>query len=327
MQPLISVIIAVKNGEKTIGKCIMSLLALSYPAVEIIVINDGSTDATERILREFADRITVITTAGEGPSAARNRGIVAANGAYIAFTDGDCIVEPQWLSELFKGFSSEEIAGVGGDQQSPDDDTVFGKELNVFMKKTGFIGDYVRDAGNGIIEVEHNPTCNVLYRTDVLRATGGFLEKLWPGEDVEIDYRLRQKGFRLAFNPRAIVRHYRPETLQSYARMMKRYGAAQAFLVKKYGMFRRIHYVPAATALMMLVIVAGVLFGNVLSIIAGLACCVLGTFIWMLLITRNLAAAARFFRLFSVTLWCWHRGFYGYWISRSSTITTKSGSI
>lgn len=90
----ISVIIPVYNGEKTIKKCIDSVLAQTYEDIEIIVVNDGSTDSTAEILSTFRDKIKVINQPNMGQGAARNAGIAAAAGEYLGFVDADDTILP-----------------------------------------------------------------------------------------------------------------------------------------------------------------------------------------------------------------------------------------
>ncbi len=239
---LVSVIIPAKNSQFTIKKCLDSLLNSGYKAYELIVINDGSTDDTENILSGY-NNIKVLKTEGVGPSQARNIGISQAKGEFIAFTDADCIVENNWLEELLKSFIDDKVAGVGGSQKSPEDDTAFGKRVQEFFSIFGFAAEYVK-SGVKIRATNHNPTCNSMYRKAVLIEAGGFLESLWPGEDVELDYRIKKKGYCIIFNPAAVVYHYRSADINKFSAMMFRYGKSQGFLVRKYGLFRGIQALP-----------------------------------------------------------------------------------
>lgn len=241
-RPKVSVIVSAKNAQNTIKKCIDSISRLNYGNFELVVVNDGSTDNTAKILEAY-NNIKLITTEGIGPSKARNIAMEQVSGEFIAFTDADCIVDSEWINEMLKGFTAESIAGVGGSQNSPEDESEFGKKVQDFLSVFGFISDYMK-SGQTPKAARHNPSCNVMYRKSILLELGGFLEGLWPGEDVELDYRIRKKGYKLMFNPKAIVLHYRTGNFKGFCRMMFNYGTAQGQLVRKYGFFRVIHFVP-----------------------------------------------------------------------------------
>lgn len=101
---MISIIIPVYNGERTIGRCLRSVLSQSFCDFEVVVIDDGSTDGTFRICSEFADaRIKVIHKVNGGVSSARNKGLDVAQGEYISFIDADDVVEDVYLENLMVG--------------------------------------------------------------------------------------------------------------------------------------------------------------------------------------------------------------------------------
>lgn len=243
--PFISIIVPTYNAEKTVGKCIESLFVLEYSNYEIIIVDDDSTDKTKEILAEYKNRIRVIEERHSGPSRCRNTAVLEAKGEFIAFTDSDCVVDRNWLKELMKGFVDSDVVSVGGSQYSPADETEFGKRVQAFFELTGFLSGYIKGKNhNQIVEVVHNPSCNVMYRKKVFLEIGGFDEKLWPSEDVDLDYRLKKGGFIFMYNPKAIVYHYRPENLRQLSKMMYRYGIMQGILTKRYGLFRKIQFIP-----------------------------------------------------------------------------------
>ncbi|MGD0279477.1 MAG: glycosyltransferase, partial [Smithella sp.] len=88
-RPLVSVIIPVFNGEHFIREAVENVLSQKYPALEIIIINDGSTDGTEEIIRQLPADVRYFTQQNSGPSAARNKGIRDASGEFITFLDAD----------------------------------------------------------------------------------------------------------------------------------------------------------------------------------------------------------------------------------------------
>jgi glycosyltransferase involved in cell wall biosynthesis len=93
--PLVSVIIPTYNREATIGEAIQSALDQTYPHLEIVVVDDGSTDCTWRVLESFGQRIRVFRQQNAGPSAARNRAVAAAEGEIVAFLDSDDVWFPR----------------------------------------------------------------------------------------------------------------------------------------------------------------------------------------------------------------------------------------
>lgn len=112
-----SIIVAVKDSQDTIKKCVDSLLALDFHSKEVIVVDDGSRESTGEILAGYAGQIIKVITNEYtiGPSESRNKGVGAARGEFVAFTDGDCIVDKGWLNELLAGFSQyRQAAACGG---------------------------------------------------------------------------------------------------------------------------------------------------------------------------------------------------------------------
>lgn len=303
--PDISVIIPVHNSEGTIGKCLESLANLEGPSPEIIILDDGSTDRTLEICQSFK-HIKIIQLTKGGPSRARNIGIELARGQFIAFTDGDCIVDKNWLNELRTCFTAPDIASAGGDQLSPCDESVTGKRIQKFLKSIGFVADYVK-TGRTLRETEHNPSCNAMYRKSVLQHVGCFSDSLWPGEDVELDMKIRKAGHRIMFNPNAIVHHYRPSTYRAYARMMIRYGAAQRYLVRKYGFFRPIHFEPFALIAIVICVLGLTAFNPVfLGILPPLFLAPVVIFYWRVQDFKESLVCSY---LLLITLVCWNWGF------------------
>lgn len=89
MNPLVSVIIPVFNGERFLREAVQSVLDQKYSPVEIIMVDDGSTDGTESVARSFPETVCYLHQANQGPAAARNRGIEHARGSLLAFADAD----------------------------------------------------------------------------------------------------------------------------------------------------------------------------------------------------------------------------------------------
>ena len=309
-KPAVSVIIPAYNEEDTIGECLTSLKNLDYPSekLEIIIINDGSNDDTKNVFTAFNQKLhfVLLETDGVGPSKARNMGLDYASGEYAAFIDADCAVDKDWLNELLKGFISEDVAGVGGSQISPVDATEFEKKVHVFLSSMHFVSEYMKEA-DSIKIVQHVASCNAIYKTNVIKEVSGFDEQLWPGEDVDLDYRITHRGYKIAYNPKAKVMHHRPNNLNGFYNMMKRYGGAQAYLIKKHGFFRKLHYVPILEVLILLglgiMVVFDVYFGVGLALLLVLCTAVVFVLKW------GIKYGIDNFVLFVVTMIGWNIGF------------------
>ena len=101
--PLISIIVPVYNAESTLIRCLNSLLKQSFEDFELLVVNDGSTDNSLKILRDYEridDRIVIINKLNGGVSSARNAGLEVVKGEWVAFCDSDDYVEPEFTTNL-----------------------------------------------------------------------------------------------------------------------------------------------------------------------------------------------------------------------------------
>lgn len=224
--PRISVVVCSYNGKRTIRDCFEGLLRLEYPNFEVIVVDDGSTDATAAITREYGFRL--ISTENRGLSNARNTGLEAATGEIVAYLDDDAYPDPHWLTYLAATFMTTKHAGVGGPNVAPPND--------------GLTGDCVANApGNPVHvllsdqEAEHIPGCNMAFRKSCLEAIGGFDAQFrTAGDDVDLCWRLQQRGWTLGFSPAAMVWHHRRNSVRAYWKQQLGYGQAEGLLERKW---------------------------------------------------------------------------------------------
>lgn len=175
-EPLVTVIIPVYNSEEFIGKAVENVLAQDYPAIELIIVDDGSTDRTRSIIEQVPHDVRYFHQPNAGPASARNRGIKDASGDFIAFLDADDLWPENNLRLL--------VAELMGD---PAAEVVRG------------YGQLFRDTGNGQLEYLGNPKDSFadyigagLYRRGVFRKTGLFDPVLRFGEDTDWYNRARE---------------------------------------------------------------------------------------------------------------------------------------
>lgn len=189
-------IIPARDAAGTLGAALAALAEQDTTArFEVLVVDDGSSDATVAVAESAPVPVTVVQGGGRGPAAARNAGAAAATGRVLAFTDADCVPEPGWLSAGLRALEDAEL--VQGPVLPPE-----GAELGPFDR---FIW----------VEREHGlyETANLLLRRDLFERLGGFESVLVPrrgielGEDVWLGWRARRAGARTTFAGDALVRH------------------------------------------------------------------------------------------------------------------------
>lgn len=112
VMPLISAIVPVRDGASYVTEAIASILAQTYAPLECIVVDDGSTDGTASVLRDFGDRITYVSTPPRGVAAARNRGASVARGEFLAFLDADDTWEPTKVARQMALFARRPDLGL-----------------------------------------------------------------------------------------------------------------------------------------------------------------------------------------------------------------------
>ncbi len=224
--PRVSVVVCSYNGAATLEECLQSLERVEYPNYEVIVVDDGSTDNTREILGRFP-AVRAIHQANSGLSTARNVGLQAATGAIVAYTDSDCFVDGDWLSQLVDQLERSGAAAVGGPNLSPDDGRIAACVAASPGQPTHVLeSDQV---------AEHIPGCNMAFRREALEAIGGFDAQFrTAGDDVDVCWRLHQAGSWITFAPAAFVWHHRRQNVRTYLRQQAGYGEAESLLQFKH---------------------------------------------------------------------------------------------
>ena len=225
--PKVSVIVASYNGAGSLRACLTSLVSLEYPAYEVLLIDDGSTDDTPQIAAEFPE-VRYIRQENLGLSAARNTGIAHATGEIVAFTDSDCRADEDWLYYLVNEFLRTDFVGVGGHNLLPPEDSAVAAA--VLVSPGGPAHVMLNDR-----EAEHIPGCNMAFYKWALDEIRGF-DPLYrkAGDDVDLCWRLQERGYKIGFAASAFVWHYRRSTVAAYLKQQAGYGEAEALLQQKH---------------------------------------------------------------------------------------------
>jgi glycosyltransferase involved in cell wall biosynthesis len=225
--PRVSVVVCAYDAERTIDRCLASLGALNYPDYEVIVVNDGSRDRTLEIARRH-DFCRIISQSNRGLSVARNVGAEAATGEIVAYTDSDCVADPDWLLYLVAKMEASGLAACGGPNFPPPEDSLVPAAVAVAPGGPTHVllSDEV---------AEHIAGCNMAFRREVLADLGGFDPVFRAaGDDVDICWRLQDRGHVIGFSPAAVVWHFRRNTVRAYCNQQRGYGKAEALVYSKH---------------------------------------------------------------------------------------------
>ena len=200
--PLISIIVPVYNVHEYLGDCFNSLIAQTYPKLEFVVVDDGSTDGSGVVCDEFAkkdSRVKVIHQNNAGLSAARNRGIAESTGAYIAFLDSDDFLAPdyaQYLYSLCAKYQSKmsicAIKEITEKKKEIDYGAIYDEKI---MSTEEALGRMLREEGFNVSAYAK------LYRRDLFE--GVTFPEGAVHEDLGTTYKLIQKCPRVAYGPEA----------------------------------------------------------------------------------------------------------------------------
>lgn len=226
--PRVSVVVASYNGDRTLKACLDSLERLNYPDYEVILVDDGSTDNTPQIAAAHPQVKYFRHTENLGLSVARNTGISASTGEIVAFTDADCRADVDWLYYLVGDLLDSEFAGIGGHNFLPPDDSSVAAAVLVSPGGPAHVMLTDRQA-------EHIPGCNMAFYKWALEDVGMF-DPIFrkAGDDVDLCWRLQQRGRKIGFSPGGFVWHYRRSTVRAYLKQQHGYGEAEALLVRKH---------------------------------------------------------------------------------------------
>lgn len=219
-----SVIIPTRNRDRQLRACLESIAALDYPnhRFEVVVVNDGGKVPVDDITAPYQDRLNLVllNQAGAGPAAARNAGAKKAGGHYLAFTDDDCTVAPDWLEKLEKRFRENPRSAYGGQ-------TINALAKNAYSAASQLLVTYLYRYYN----TDHNSarfltTNNIAFPATLFRAIGGFDPnfKRAAAEDRDFCDRWRLAGYRMTYAPEIEVYHSHPLDLPKYWRQHFHYG-------------------------------------------------------------------------------------------------------
>ena len=228
--PSISVIVPVKNSVSTIRDLLDSLMELDYneDLLEIIVVDGDSNDGTRKIVGEYP--VFLVDEEGKGVNAARNTGIKWSSGEIIAFTDGDCVVPPDWARNIAKNLRDPNVSFVGGPVEGYDKKSF----LSIYLDETFFQvkpGSRWRSEATDLLLLQFPAGCNMAFRRHALEKVNFFDERIAFGfDDLDPIEKLGSRGFRIIMDPDVTILHKHRTSLCQVLRQHFNYGRGGALL-------------------------------------------------------------------------------------------------
>lgn len=222
MPPLVSVIIPSRDRPRELARCLDALAqsACAADLFEVIVVDDGSRMPLEPAIRTWSERLSlrVLRQPNAGPAAARNTGAAAAAGRLLAFTDDDCLPDPQWLPALRRQAEAAPRRLLGGR-------TLNALPGNPYASTSQAIVDVVyRHYNRDPDRARFFASNNIAVPADLFAAIGGFSPSFRTSEDRELCDRWIAAGLEMAYVPDAIVRHAHDLTAAGFWRQHFSYG-------------------------------------------------------------------------------------------------------
>ncbi|GAB4534204.1 MAG: hypothetical protein Tsb0014_20230 [Pleurocapsa sp.] len=212
MNPLVSVIIPCYNCDRWIGEGINSVLAQTYPNIEIIVVDDGSTDSSLEIIKSYSDQVKWLTGKNQGGNVARNRGFQLSQGKYIQWLDADDYLLPQKIEQQVKFLEQNNCDVVYGDWRHQHHQA----DGNYFLEDIKFSGKQT-DVLESLLSGWWAAPLAYLIRREKVAEINGWDENLKVGQDRDFWIRVAIAQAKFAYQPGcySIYRRYGDVTVST----------------------------------------------------------------------------------------------------------------
>jgi len=225
--PLVSVVIPARDEEDTIDACLTAVREQEYGALQIIVVDGGSTDQTIAVVKAHMaedERVELLHNTSQIIPAALNLAMRHLRGRWMVRIDAHSTIDPSYVTRLVERLSENRWGGVGG-RKIGAGTTPAGRAIAVVLESRFGVGNSTYHHGTAPREVDHIPFG--AYPADVIRRLGGWDERLVVNEDFEFDHRIRLAGMALLFDPEIVINWHSRQSIRDLFGQYFRYGSGK----------------------------------------------------------------------------------------------------
>ena len=237
-----SLIIPVYNRPDEVDELLFSLSQMQYHDVyEVVIVEDGSTIKCQEVLQKYANKLNIsyYFKANSGPGDSRNFGMKKARGNYFIIFDSDCIIPPNYLTEVDSSLNAEYVDCFGGPDKALDNFSNVQKAINFAM--TSFLTTGGIRGGSEKIEKFQPRSFNMGLSRKAFETSNGF-GNIHPGEDPDLSIRLWQLGFATKLIPDAFVYHKRRIDWDKFSLQVYKFGKARPILNSWYPKYSKLTF-------------------------------------------------------------------------------------
>lgn len=230
MQRMYSFIIPIYNRPQEVMELLESFVNLDFHEdFEIVIVEDGSTDTSEKIINQFSEKLTIsyYFKQNSGPGDSRNFGMKQAKGNYFIILDSDCLLPPHYLKTVDSFLNTTYYHCYGGADAAHESFTPLQKAINYTMTSFFTTGGI---RGNKASVNRFEPrSFNMGISKEVFEKTGGY-SKIHPGEDPDLSQRILKAGYKTTFLPNAFVYHKRRISWNKFYTQVGKFGLVRPIL-------------------------------------------------------------------------------------------------
>ena len=240
-----SIIVPVYNRPDEVDELLQSLTTQTFRDAEVIIVEDGSSQPCEDVVRRYADKLQLryYTKENSGPGQTRNFGAEHSQGEFLIFLDSDCVLPPDYLKEVDAELKRKECDAWGGPDRAHESFTPVQKAINYSM--TSFLTTGGIRGGKKQMDKKFYPrSFNLGIRRSLYRQLGGFSSMRF-GEDIDLSLRIYKSGASCRLFPEAWVWHKRRTDFRKFFKQVHNSGIARINLMKRHpGSLKLVHLLP-----------------------------------------------------------------------------------